>query len=90
MITGRTTLRRVELLVHGDRLAVEGTPGAVIFDGTRPHPGSTPTRGTALTEKSALPATLEWDDIDDLAVDTARVLAMDAVQKVGNGHPAPR
>lgn len=40
-----------------------------------------------MTEKSALPATLEWDDVDRLAVDTARVLAMDAVQKVGNGHP---
>ena len=40
-----------------------------------------------MTEKSALPATLEWDDTDALAVDTARVLAMDAVQKVGNGHP---
>jgi len=40
-----------------------------------------------LTEKSALPATLEWNDLDDRAVDTVRVLAMDAVQKVGNGHP---
>jgi transketolase len=40
-----------------------------------------------LTNKSALPATLEWDDVDKRAVDTARVLAMDAVQKVGNGHP---
>ncbi|HWJ81031.1 MAG TPA: transketolase [Nocardioides sp.] len=30
---------------------------------------------------------LEWTDLDDRAVDTARVLAMDAVQKVGNGHP---
>jgi transketolase len=40
-----------------------------------------------LTKKSALPATLEWDDIDRRAVDTSRVLAMDAVQKVGNGHP---
>jgi transketolase len=30
---------------------------------------------------------LEWTDIDDKAVDTIRVLAMDAVQKVGNGHP---
>jgi transketolase len=40
-----------------------------------------------LTKKSALPATLEWDDTDRRAVDTARVLAMDAVQKVGNGHP---
>ncbi len=31
--------------------------------------------------------TLEWTDLDRRAVDTARVLAMDAVQKVGNGHP---
>ena len=30
---------------------------------------------------------LDWTDVDDRAVDTARVLAMDAVQKVGNGHP---
>ncbi|TXS51057.1 transketolase [Streptomyces sp. t39] len=30
---------------------------------------------------------LEWTAADDRAVDTARVLAMDAVQKVGNGHP---
>ncbi|MDT0157375.1 transketolase [Microbacterium sp. ARD32] len=32
-------------------------------------------------------AELQWDDIDRRAVDTARVLAADAVQKVGNGHP---
>jgi transketolase len=31
--------------------------------------------------------TLEWTDLDRRAVDTVRVLAMDAVQKVGNGHP---
>ena len=30
---------------------------------------------------------LEWTDLDRRAVDTARCLAMDAVQKVGNGHP---
>ena len=30
---------------------------------------------------------LEWSDLDKRAVDTVRVLAMDAVQKVGNGHP---
>ena len=35
---------------------------------------------------STLPA-LDWTEIDDKAVDTVRVLAMDAVQKVGNGHP---
>ncbi len=36
---------------------------------------------------NARTATLEWTDVDRRAVDTARVLAMDAVQKVGNGHP---
>jgi transketolase len=30
---------------------------------------------------------LEWTELDQRAVDTARCLAMDAVQKVGNGHP---
>ncbi|MFI0229599.1 transketolase [Streptomyces sp. NPDC017086] len=29
----------------------------------------------------------EWTDLDRRAVDTARLLAADAVQKVGNGHP---
>jgi transketolase len=28
-----------------------------------------------------------WTDLDSRAVDTARVLAADAVEKVGNGHP---
>ncbi|HEX3789461.1 MAG TPA: transketolase [Pseudonocardiaceae bacterium] len=32
-----------------------------------------------------LPA--DWTDLDRRAVDTVRVLAADAVQKVGNGHP---
>ncbi|MEO6471178.1 MAG: transketolase [Aeromicrobium sp.] len=31
--------------------------------------------------------TLEWNDLDKKAVDTARFLAADAVEKVGNGHP---
>ncbi|WP_112469831.1 transketolase [Streptomyces triticisoli] len=30
---------------------------------------------------------LEWTELDQRAVDTARLLAADAVQKVGNGHP---
>ena len=30
---------------------------------------------------------LQWDEIDAKAVNTARVLAADAVEKVGNGHP---
>jgi transketolase len=29
----------------------------------------------------------DWTDLDSLAVDTIRVLAADAVQKAGNGHP---
>ena len=29
----------------------------------------------------------QWTDLDSRAVDTARVLAADAVEKVGNGHP---
>ncbi|MCB0909099.1 MAG: transketolase [Nocardioidaceae bacterium] len=37
-----------------------------------------------MTTKSA---PLDWTELDDRAVDTVRVLAMDAVQKVGNGHP---
>jgi len=41
-------------------------------------------------ERTALSDTrtpLEWTELDQRAVDTARCLAMDAVQKVGNGHP---
>ena len=30
---------------------------------------------------------LEWSDLDRQAVDTVRVLAMDAVEQAGNGHP---
>jgi transketolase len=32
-------------------------------------------------------ATLQWEPIDDKAVKTVKVLAADAVEKVGNGHP---
>jgi transketolase len=38
--------------------------------------------GAAVTESK-----LEWSDVDQRAVDTIRVLAMDAVEKAGNGHP---
>ena len=31
--------------------------------------------------------TLNWTELDARAVDTARILAADAVEKVGNGHP---
>ncbi len=40
-----------------------------------------------MTMTSAPPATLEWTDTDRRAVDTVRVLAMDAVEKSRNGHP---
>ncbi|HEU5332128.1 MAG TPA: transketolase [Actinocrinis sp.] len=33
------------------------------------------------------PSALDWTELDRRTVDTVRVLAMDAVQKVGNGHP---
>jgi len=33
------------------------------------------------------PQSLEWSDLDLRAVDTVRALAMDAVEKSGNGHP---
>ena len=33
------------------------------------------------------PSELGWTELDKRTVDTVRVLAMDAVQKVGNGHP---
>ncbi|MFI6578727.1 transketolase [Nocardiopsis sp. NPDC050513] len=33
------------------------------------------------------PHELEWSDLDLRAVDTVRALAMDAVEKSGNGHP---
>jgi transketolase len=36
---------------------------------------------------STTPVKLDWNELDEKAVDTVRVLAMDAVQKVGNGHP---
>ena len=38
-----------------------------------------------MTEKTS--PKLEWTELDKRAVDTVRVLAMDAVEKVGNGHP---
>ena len=38
-------------------------------------------------ERNVLANELQWDELDDRAVDTARVLAADAVEQVGNGHP---
>ena len=46
-----------------------------------------PATASLLSERSMLVPELSWEPIDDRAVDTARVLAADAVEKVGNGHP---
>ena len=40
-----------------------------------------------ITEGEAGLTTLNWEPIDQKAVDLGRVLAADAVEKVGNGHP---
>jgi transketolase len=42
-------------------------------------------RGGAASTSAVYPA--DWIELDTKAVDTARVLAADAVEKVGNGHP---
>ncbi|SDU94375.1 transketolase [Microlunatus sagamiharensis] len=45
----------------------------------------TDTQTTSPTQDDIFPE--GWTDLDTKAVDTIRVLAADAVQKVGNGHP---
>ncbi|ASR54570.1 transketolase [Cellulomonas sp. PSBB021] len=40
-----------------------------------------------MNAKAPLAQTVGWTDLDVKAVDTVRVLAADAVEKVGNGHP---
>ena len=45
----------------------------------------TPSRDTSLAPPVA--TEVGWTDLDVRAVDTARLLAADAVQKTGNGHP---
>ncbi len=49
----------------------------------RPAPAGAP----PTSRKAVRVSDLQWDDIDRRAVDTVRVLAADAVEKVGNGHP---
>ncbi len=52
---------------------------------TRSTKASTTTRSSSLRPPVARKA--GWADLDVKAVDTVRILAADAVQKVGNGHP---
>jgi transketolase len=42
---------------------------------------------TSVNPSKSATSGLEWSDLDARAVDTARVLAMDAVEAAGNGHP---
>ncbi|WP_033825615.1 transketolase [Kitasatospora sp. MBT63] len=49
------------------------------------HSGGTARRDESLADPVAGRA--GWDEVDVRAVDTVRLLAADAVQKVGNGHP---
>ncbi|WP_037606224.1 transketolase [Streptacidiphilus rugosus] len=49
------------------------------------HSGRTAQRDTSLAPPVA--DRVGWDPVDVRAVDTVRLLAADAVQKVGNGHP---
>jgi transketolase len=53
------------------------------------RPGWSPAVTDADTTTSTAPVhdELEWGELDVRAVNTARALAMDAVEKVGNGHP---
>ena len=45
------------------------------------------TSGRSSTLRPPVAKKVGWSDLDVRAVDTVRVLAADAVQKVGNGHP---
>ena len=48
---------------------------------------STPVRKRSSSLRPPVARKAGWTDLDVRAVDTVRVLAADAVQKVGNGHP---
>src|SRR5215207_5108005 len=47
----------------------------------------TPNDDSGARAVTTAPTALEWSDLDKQAVDTVRLLAADAVEKVGNGHP---
>ena len=55
---------------------------AVDLSGSHAAP---PTKGIPVTDTFKAPE--GWIELDRRAVDTARILAADAVEKVGNGHP---
>src|SRR5690349_3256307 len=67
----------------GDRAARGASPVSI---GER-HPDGAVSERLAPHPKGRHVAALSWDALDDKAVDTARSLAADAVEKVGKGHP---
>jgi transketolase len=54
---------------------------------TAPRTGQSNIRSSIPHKEGAVLSAFHWTDLDSKAVDTARVLAADAVEKVGNGHP---
>jgi transketolase len=67
------------------------TPSPATPSPATPTPAARPARKSAAKRARSVPAPRAtkagWSDLDVRAVDTVRVLAADAVQKVGNGHP---
>ena len=53
----------------------------------RPRKVAPVTSTAQITELTTAHVPDDWTELDTRAVDTARLLAADAVQKVGNGHP---
>ena len=69
----------------GSWVTAETWPGSC----TAPAPCGVraPGRASTWARSSNAVSTLDWSDLDRRAVDTVRTLAMDAVEKAGNGHP---
>src|SRR4051812_18310761 len=49
--------------------------------------GAAPRHSSSKGSTRTVSESMNWSDLDKRAVDTIRVLAMDAVEKAGNGHP---
>ncbi|MFN8098253.1 MAG: transketolase [Dermatophilaceae bacterium] len=56
-------------------------------DAATPSPSGTDTAKPGRSVPAPKASDVGWNDLDVRAVDTVRILAADAVQKVGNGHP---
>src|ERR1035438_8667133 len=72
----------------GDRVSIAWPRGGPAQATRGADPAvSSPSDTQAANTQAAGSATLEWTEADQRAVDLIRVLAMDAVQKAGSGHP---